>query len=72
MNCEVKQNLTGCLVVIETISNLTVEGLVHSVDPKCSKLLLHKPVSPSGPLPTQYRIFAKDILSGKNSFDKTL
>jgi len=65
MNCEVKQNLIGCSVVIETKSNMTVEGLVLSVDPSCSRILLDKPVSPSGILPSQYRIFAKDVYSVK-------
>jgi len=69
MNCEVKQNLIGCSVVIETKSNMTVEGLVLSVDPSCSRILLDKPVSPSGILPSQYRIFAKDVYSGKTNLD---
>jgi len=63
MNCEIKQNLVGCRVAIELTTDMKIEGLVHSVNPNGSDILLHRPVAvrPEAVLPTQYRIFAKDI-----------
>ena len=64
MNCEVKNNLVGCRVVLETTTDVVIEGTVRSVG---SFLILDKPLAirPKVDLPSQYRIFAKDIVSGK-------
>jgi len=62
MNCEVKNNLVGCRVVLETTTDVVIEGTVRSVG---SVLILDKPLAirPKVDLPSQYRIFAKDIVS---------
>lgn len=75
-SCEISPKILGCKVVIETLKNGIVEGIVHKVNPSCDQVLLRDGclvvksqkgmyVSTGMNLPATYKIYAKDIKSSK-------